>query len=270
MAKELAKLHWQRTQDEADRHANDRGHAALQSLIEAQTRKNEEEKKELRELKEQLQHLQIHEQEAPKRGVIATPAVNTAVKQEESIDHNHCLPLHSHPISSHISREAVRDEKDPNGGRKDLNKSTQVDRFRSDIGKQGFHVNGEGKEGFDDWLSAELSMEDILDQKSIMSGLDDGLKEDIDTCHIRASTLSDEIMHIDHSDLGNVEEMNGFNASFYGLQLSEFQNAEIRRLKKQRLDLLQTGVYTEEDRIIKGLDEEILRLEIVDTKKFGF
>jgi hypothetical protein len=73
-----------------------------------------------------------------------------------------------------------------------------------------------------------------------------------------------------HSDLNQADERKDFDASFYGLQLSEFQNAEIRRLKKQRLDLLQTGVYGEDDRIIKGLDEEIRRLETVDTAKFGF
>jgi hypothetical protein len=265
MAKELAKLHRQRTQEEADRNANDRGHVMLQSLIEAQAKKNEEEKREIRELKEQLEHLRIHEQEAPKSGAISAPDINSAVRHEENICHSHHAPSNSHRMRS----VAVGDE-EPGYGSRGLNDASQVDGFEKDIGKQDFHLNGEGKTGFDDWLSAELSMEDMLNGKSIILGVDDKLEEDIDTSHIRASSISDEILLAQHSDLNQADERKEFDSSFYGLQLSEFQNAEIRRLKKQRFDLLQTGVYGEDDRIIKGLSEEIRRLETVDTMKFGF
>eukprot|EP00249_Psilotum_nudum_P017781 c26486_g1_i1 orf=839-2170(+) len=57
--------------------------------------------------------------------------------------------------------------------------------------------------------------------------------------------------------------------SFCSLQLSTFQRLEIERLQKQKADLLQTGVYTQNDRIIKGLDHEIQRLQSVDTNRFN-
>ncbi|KAI5058022.1 hypothetical protein GOP47_0026192 [Adiantum capillus-veneris] len=71
-----------------------------------------------------------------------------------------------------------------------------------------------------------------------------------------------------HTDVD--DDFGSFDVSFYTSQLSEFQTADIKRLTKQRLDLLQTGVYKEEDRIIKGLDQEIQRLRSVDTNKFAF
>ncbi|KAI5058021.1 hypothetical protein GOP47_0026191 [Adiantum capillus-veneris] len=61
LARELAKLHKQRTQNEADRRAQDRGNLALQSLIEAQARKTDQERLELRQLKEELERLQMHD-----------------------------------------------------------------------------------------------------------------------------------------------------------------------------------------------------------------
>ncbi|EFJ36808.1 hypothetical protein SELMODRAFT_77049, partial [Selaginella moellendorffii] len=48
-------------------------------------------------------------------------------------------------------------------------------------------------------------------------------------------------------------------------QITAFQRSEIVRLTKQKADLLQTGVYTVHDRIIRGLDEEIRRLRSIDT-----
>lgn len=274
MAKQLAKLHKQHTQDEANRRAQDRGHLALQSLIEAQARKTEEERSELRQLKEQLERLQMHDNAtliASKSAPSLATSQNNSILQKEHKNHNPCSPsLHPYCTSSGVSKKVNKFGFDRG---KCLDEAVQVNLSTENVGlvdtsNQGFPLLTHEKDEFDDWLSGEFGLDDVLQPNLGMPiGEEVAQNKDTNALHMRAGVRDDNVMHAhDHLD----DELKNFDVSFYTSQLSEFQDSEIRRLTKQRLDLLQTGVYTEEDRIIKGLDQEIRRLQSVDTKKFTF
>ncbi|KAH7403982.1 hypothetical protein KP509_15G003500 [Ceratopteris richardii] len=264
LAKELARLHKQRTQDEAKIRAQDRGHLALQSLIEAQARKTEEEKLELRQMKEQLERLQMHENAM---STTAKGTYNSAVTDHEK--NMETREAHVPPARMQASR-ILDNENAPKhcfAVGSNLDEAVQVSfkNGHSEVGKimkQDSSSMGQDKDELDDWLNGDFS-----DLNDTFMFVDAPAKEGSSVPVMRTglfhSSSTQPHVQLD-DDLGN------FDVSFYTSQLSEFQTAEIKRLTKQRSELLQTGVYTEHDRIIQGLDQEIKRLRSVDTKKFEF
>ncbi|MCO5608663.1 hypothetical protein L7F22_062877 [Adiantum nelumboides] len=270
LAKELAKLHKQRTQDEANQRAQERGHLALQSLIDAQARKTDEERLEFRQLKEQLEQLQLHDNATLL--ALKTEHKQTSCDEKESKAHNSCsasmLPISGYSVvdGKFVKRGANK--------RNFLDEAVQVSIITDDVSasgellKQGYSSMIHERDEFDDCFNGDFGNLDDLSHMNLSTSMfeEATIKDDGSVPILRTGLL-------ERSSMGQQTELaddfKSFDVSFYTSQLSEFQSAEIKRLTKQRLDLLQTGVYTEEDRIIKGLDQEIQRLRSVDTMKFA-
>ncbi|KAJ7516333.1 hypothetical protein O6H91_22G054400 [Diphasiastrum complanatum] len=257
MAKELAHHHRHQPQEKVSETTDDRRQIALPSLMESHAHKTREEKFELQTLKEQINRLQMNEQTAMAAATAAAVATAAVSRQFPEVSQ------HSRGDCFSPCDYAVKAETEPEEGKNWVHFHDNPDPIHT------IHYNENkrpAKDVHENLLkdgSSDVSRKQNL---SIDKGKEFLRKPLIEVEQKRSARVDTPEQRISYSS-DQFELPKGSRS--YMFELSEFQKSEILRLTKQRDDLLQTGVYTVNDRIIRGLDQEIHRLESVDTNVFN-